>query len=256
MHTQVTDSYLQWQGASGSLSVSMQGAVSSGRYKTASTFATHQCDSNVLSMIKQCPTTSPTAATPSCKLDIVFIVERYNLRYIKRFVVELLNGIYVSTDGVRVGFVIYDSTATTVFGLTAHNTSAAVKAAIEAIPETNNNNHYVNKGLIHARDNVFTSAGGDRADANNYYVFVVGPYNSDTDTVGRVIRSDVNNFIFATHIGSTYETEYKETVGACSDYTKYTSVDTYENLLTVRQQVIGNITSCQSVTAKSQGIGL
>ena len=127
----------------------------------------------------------------------MFIVENYNLRFIKRFVADLMDDIPVSSDGVRVGFVIFDSGARTEFGLTDHTSNAALRGAIEGITETSSSYHYVDKGLIHARDNVFTAAKGDRTDAANYYVFVVGPFYRDTDSVARDVRSSGNNFIFA-----------------------------------------------------------
>jgi hypothetical protein len=132
-----------------------------------------------------------------CKLDIVFIVERYNLRFTKRFFAGLMDDIQVSSDGVRVGFVIYDSAGSKVFGLTDHTSSESVRGAIEGISTSSSSYHYLDKGLKEAHDNVFTEAGGDRSDASNYYVFQIGPYYRNTDSVARDIRSSGNNFLFA-----------------------------------------------------------
>lgn len=131
-----------------------------------------------------------------CKLDIVFIIERYGLRYLKRFFAGLMDDIQVSSDGIRVGFVIYDSVGTKIFGLTDYTTSEGVRGAIEAIPTAGSSYHYLDKGLQEAQDNVFTAAGGDRPDASNYYVFQIGPFYRNTDAVARDIRSSGNNFIF------------------------------------------------------------
>lgn len=132
-----------------------------------------------------------------CELDIVFIVERYNLRYTKKFLVELMDNISVSSDGIRVGMVLFDSRASTVFTLDAYNSSESVRSAIKSISETNQIYHLVDKGLIEARDNVFTAARGDRMNASNYYVFIVGPFESYPEAVANDIKSNGSNFIFA-----------------------------------------------------------
>ncbi|XP_048773613.2 collagen alpha-3(VI) chain-like [Ostrea edulis] len=209
-----------------------------------------------LQKIATCPATAPVQRTVSCKLDIAFIVENYNLRYIKRFVVDLMDDIPVSSSGVRVGFVIFDSGARTVFGLSNYTSNEALRGAIEGIVETSSSYHYVDKGLIEARDNVFTAAGGDRTDAPNYYVFVVGPFYRNTDAVARDVSSSGNNFIFAVHIGSSYHAEYQASVDSCGDYSKYTNINWYNNLVTIREQVIGNITTCHSVVETTPGCKL
>ena len=55
----------------------------------------------------------------------------------------------------------------------------------------------VDKGLIEARDNVFTAARGDRTDASNYYVIIVGPFESYPEAVAKDIRSSGSNYIFS-----------------------------------------------------------
>lgn len=128
----------------------------------------------------------------------MFIVERYNLRFIKRFVAEFMDSITISSTGIRVGMVLFDSVGSTVFKLNSYTSSSSVRNAIESISETGGTDHLVDKGLIQARDDVFTAAGGDRTDASNYYVFVVGPFASYPEAVAKDIRSSGNNFIFAT----------------------------------------------------------
>ncbi|XP_062585435.1 collagen alpha-3(VI) chain-like, partial [Saccostrea cucullata] len=199
----------------------------------------------VLTKIAVCTTSAfPGPTSVACKLDIVFIVENFNLRFIKRFVAELVEDLPISSTSVRVGFVVFDNGARTEFGLTAHTSSEAVKRAVEGISETSSSYHYVDKGLIHARDNVFTVAGGDRADAVNYYVFIVGPYYSDPITTARIIRSSGDNIIFGVHIGTSYATTYKETIGSCGDYSKYTNINFYNNLINIKNTVKGQLTTC------------
>lgn len=132
-----------------------------------------------------------------CELDIVFIVERYNLRYTKRFLAELMDNITISSTGIKVGMVLFDSGASTVFRLNSHTSSESVRDDIEKISETNHTDHLVDKGLIEARDNVFTSTGGDRTDASNYYVIIVGPFESYPEAVAKDIRSSGSNYIFS-----------------------------------------------------------
>ncbi|XP_062612581.1 uncharacterized protein LOC134274328, partial [Saccostrea cucullata] len=42
-------------------------------------------------------------------------------------------------------------------------------------------------------------------------------------------------------------TEYQECVDSCGNYTRYTDVDEYDDLLTIRQQIVANITSCEEI---------
>nr|XP_034303094.1 collagen alpha-3(VI) chain-like [Crassostrea gigas] len=201
----------------------------------------------LLQNIAVCPEISFEQLTVDCELDIVFIVERYNLRYTKRFLAELMDNITVSSNGIRVGMVLYDSGASTVFNLNTYTSSESVRRAIESISETNQTDHLVDKGLIEARDNVFTSTGGDRTDASNYYVFIVGPFESYPEAVAKDIRSSGSNYVFAIHIGNQYITEYQKAVDSCGDYTKYANVDSYENLITIKNDILQKITSCESV---------
>lgn len=127
----------------------------------------------------------------------MFIAERYSLRYIKRFVAEFTDSITISSNGVRVGMVLFDSVGSTVFKLNTHTSSASVRNAIESISETAGSGHLVDQGLIQARDDVFTAAGGDRTDASNYYVFIVGPFASYPESVAKDIRSSGSNYVFA-----------------------------------------------------------
>ncbi|XP_062569275.1 uncharacterized protein LOC134231336 [Saccostrea cucullata] len=211
----------------------------------------------VLTKIAVCPTSAfPGPTSVACKLDIVFIVENFNLRFIKRFVAELVEDLPISSTGVRVGFVVFDNGARTEFGLAAHTSSEAVKRTIEGISETSSSYHYVDKGLIHARDNVFTVAGGDRADAVNYYVFIVGPYYSEPITTARIIRSSRDNIIFGVHIGTSYATTYKETVGSCGDYSKYTNINFYNNLINIKNTVKGQLTTCYQPPVYTQACKL
>lgn len=109
-----------------------------------------------------------------------------------------MDSITISSTGIRVGMVVFDSVGSTVFKLNSYTSSSSVRSAIESISETDGTDHLVDKGLIQARDDVFTAAGGDRTDASNYYVFVVGPFASYPEAVAKDIRSSGNNFIFAT----------------------------------------------------------
>ena len=127
----------------------------------------------------------------------MFIVERYNLRYTKRFLAEMMDNITVSSDGIRVGLVTFDSGAYTQFRLSTYTSSESVRNAIESIAETNRTDHLVDKGLIQARDNVFTASRGDRTTASNHYVFIVGPFESYPEAVAKDIRSSGSNYIYA-----------------------------------------------------------
>ncbi|XP_078326552.1 collagen alpha-3(VI) chain-like [Crassostrea virginica] len=201
----------------------------------------------IFQKIAICPTIVLEPMTFDCEIDIVFIVERYNLRYTKRFLAEMMDNITVSSDGIRVGLVTFDSGAYTQFRLTTYTSSESVRNAIESIAETNRTDHLVDKGLIEARDNVFTASRGDRTTASNHYVFIVGPFESYPESVAKDIRSSGSNYIYAIHIGNQYQKEYQKAVDSCGDYTRYTNVDSYENLINIKEDIIQKITSCQSV---------
>lgn len=72
-----------------------------------------------------------------CELDIVFIVERYNLWYIKKFLVELIDNIFILSDGIRVGMVLFDFRVLIVFILDVFNFFEFVWSVIELILEIN-----------------------------------------------------------------------------------------------------------------------
>uniref|UniRef100_A0A8W8KLL6 Uncharacterized protein n=1 Tax=Magallana gigas TaxID=29159 RepID=A0A8W8KLL6_MAGGI len=216
-------------------------------FEVSSTDGLYNQFNNILQKIAVCPDVTFETMTVECELDIVFIVERYNLRYTKRFLAELMDNITISSTGIKVGMVLFDSGASTVFRLNSYTSSESVRSAIESISETNQTDHLVDKGLIEARDNVFTAARGDRTDASNYYVIIVGPFESYPEAVAKDIRSSGSNYIFSIHIGNQYQTEYQKAVDTCGDYTKYTNVDSYENLINIKNDILQKITSCESV---------
>nr|XP_034303093.1 collagen alpha-3(VI) chain isoform X2 [Crassostrea gigas] len=216
-------------------------------FEVSSTDELYTKFNNIFQKIAVCSDMTFEPLTAECELDIVFIVERYNLRYTKRFLAELLENITISSTGIKVGMVLFDSGASTVFRLDSYTSSESVRSAIESISETNHTDHLVDKGLIEARDNVFTAAKGDRADASNYYVIIVGPFESYPEAVAKDIRSSGSNYIFSIHIGNQYQTEYQKAVDTCGDYTKYTNVDSYENLINIKNDILQKITSCESV---------
>lgn len=109
---------------------------------------------------------------------------------------EIMNGIDFSSGNIQVAVVTYTSTAVTLFNLNMYNSSDELRQAIEAMPSTSSYSRSLNVGLEHARDNIFTSANGDRADAWNYYIFT-GTASSNTDSIGRDIRSSGNAYFFA-----------------------------------------------------------
>ena len=54
-------------------------------------------------------------------------------------------------------------------------------------------------------------------------------------------------------IGNQYQKEYQKAVDSCGDYTRYTNVDSYENLINIKEDIIQKITSCQSVNITTPG---
>lgn len=109
---------------------------------------------------------------------------------------EIMDGIDFSTGNIQVAVVTYTSTAVTLFDFNTYNSSDELRLAIEAMPSTSSYSRSLNVGLEHARDNLFTFANGDRADAWNYYIFT-GTGSSNTDSIGRDIRSSGNAYLFA-----------------------------------------------------------
>ena len=92
----------------------------------------------------------------------------------------------------------FNNVETTVFHLNEYSTSADVAYAIKRIPDedvTSTNN--IDDALVYAEANIFTTANGDRADADNFYVFSMDSYRSGTVTQGEQIRQNPSNHIFA-----------------------------------------------------------
>lgn len=54
-------------------------------------------------------------------------------------------------------------------------------------------------------------------------------------------------------IGNQYQTEYQKAVDTCGDYTKYTNVDSYENLINFKNDILQKIISCESVNITIPG---
>lgn len=131
-----------------------------------------------------------------CELDIVFIVERYNLWYIKRFLVELMDNIIILSIGIKVGMVLFDFGVLIVFRLNFYIFFEFVWDDIEKILEMNYIDYLVDKGLIEVWDNVFMVVRGDCMDVSNYYVIIVGLFESYLEVVVKDIRSSGSNYIF------------------------------------------------------------
>lgn len=66
-------------------------------------------------------------------------------------------------------------------------------------------------------------------------------------------RIDVDMFLLFADIGNQYQTEYQKAVDTCGDYTKYTNVDSYENLINIKNDILQKITSCESVNITIPG---
>lgn len=78
----------------------------------------------------------------------MFIVERYSLWYIKRFVVEFMDSIIILSNGVRVGMVLFDFVGLIVFKLNIYIFLVFVWNVIELILEMVGFGYLVDKGLI------------------------------------------------------------------------------------------------------------
>lgn len=78
----------------------------------------------------------------------MFIVERYSLWYIKRFVVEFMDSIIILSNGVRVGVVLFDFVGLIVFKLNIYIFLVFVWNVIELILEMVGFGYLVDKGLI------------------------------------------------------------------------------------------------------------
>lgn len=129
-----------------------------------------------------------------------------DVKYLSTFISEIMDGIDFSSGKIQVAVVTYTSTAVTLFNLNMYNSSDELRQSIEAMPSTSSYSRSLNVGLEHARDNIFTSANGDRADDWKYYIFT-GTGSSDTDSIGRDIRSSGNAYLFA--LGISLNFSYK-----------------------------------------------
>lgn len=49
-------------------------------------------------------------------------------------------------------------------------------------------------------------------------------------------------------IGDQYQTEYQKAFNTCGNTTSYINVNSYENLITIKDDVLKIITSCESTT--------
>ena len=143
-------------------------------------------------------------SSPDCKLDIVFLLETTTssndekFLQLKYFFAGLASQINVSPTTVRIAAVTFNNVETTVFHLNEYSTSADVAYAIKKIPDedvTSTNN--IDDALVYAEANIFTTANGDRADADNFYVFSMDSGRSGTATQGEQIRQNPSNHIFA-----------------------------------------------------------
>lgn len=139
-----------------------------------------------------------------CKLDIVFILEQTSsskdekFLHLKYFFADLASQINVSPTTARIAAITYNNNQQTVFDLNTYSTSAEVAYAIKKIPDDESISYnYVDDALAYAASDIFTVANGDRADADNFYVFSIDSSRSGTATEGELIRRNVTNHIFA-----------------------------------------------------------
>lgn len=106
--------------------------------------------------------------------------------------------INVSPTTVRIAAITFNNNQQTVFNLNTYSTSAEVAYAIKKIPDEDSISYnYVDDALAYAASDIFTVANGDRADADNFYVFSIDSSRSGTATEGELIRRNVTNHIFA-----------------------------------------------------------
>lgn len=139
-----------------------------------------------------------------CKLDIVFILEQTSsskdekFLHLKYLFADMASQINVSPTTVRIAAITYNNNQQTVFNLNTYSTSAEVAYAIKKIPDEDSiSSNYVDDALAYAASDIFTVANGDRADADNFYVFSIDSSRSGTATEGELIRRNVTNHIFA-----------------------------------------------------------
>lgn len=139
-----------------------------------------------------------------CKLDIVFILEQTSsskdekFLHLKYLFADMASQINVSPTTVRIAAITYNNKQQTVFNLNTYSTSAEVAYAIKKIPDEDSiSSNYVDDALAYAASDIFTVANGDRADADNFYVFSIDSSRSGTATEGELIRRNVTNHIFA-----------------------------------------------------------
>ena len=91
----------------------------------------------------------------------------------------------------------------------------------------------------------------EAVEATKFIPFVsVSSHNMLTETEIYVL---IWGFYYVTDIGNQYQKEYQKAVDSCGYYTRYTNVDSYENLINIKEDIIQKITSCQSVNITTPG---
>ncbi|KAF5905697.1 collagen alpha-6(VI) chain-like, partial [Clarias magur] len=130
--------------------------------------------------------------TGDCKsapvADIVFIVDVSdsiaisNFRLVRNFLHRMINGLEISSDGVRVGMVLYSDTPTADFYLNTFDNKDDILQYIKLLPLKGGESK-TSKALKFAREKLFTNEMGSRRDVGVQQIAVVITEGDSLDNV-------------------------------------------------------------------------
>jgi collagen type VI alpha len=199
------------------------------------------------------------------KIDIAFVIDASgsirNERFPKviDFIVDLIDQLQISSQDTRIAAVSYSDNYAHQFHLNSYTTKQDVQLAMRRIPFIGGRTNTAS-GLKYMKDQLFTAANGDRADAPNY-AFVLSDGNSNIamdDTIPTAVQArnlgitiitfavgtDVNTF----ELRNIASEPYDRTIHAIKSWRDFPTI-----LTPMINAVCDNVNECASNPCQNGG---
>ena len=109
----------------------------------------------------------------SCPVDIIFVQYGYVPLMVRTYLLHLVARLDIDSGHTRVGLVIFSDNVEQHINLNEHSTVASFQSTIAGFNETYGSENVTNV-LRYVRTKMLTSEAGDRSDARNIIVTVIG----------------------------------------------------------------------------------
>ncbi|XP_021513099.1 collagen alpha-3(VI) chain isoform X3 [Meriones unguiculatus] len=174
--------------------------------------------SMLLSLLAPLRTLTGTTEVHINKRDIIFLLDgsdnvgKNNFPYVRDFVTNLVNGLDVGSDNIRVGLVQFSDTPVTEFSLDTYQTKAELLAHLRRLQLKGGSGLNAGSALSYVHANHFTEAGGSRTREHVpqlLLLLMAGPSeDAYLQAANALVRSGVLTFCVGTNRADKAELEH------------------------------------------------